>query len=78
MYIKNNSLGILFKFLLFFLGGIYLLRLISPFLFKLLISNLIKKSKKKNHTTKETPADTKKAKPSSNSMGEYIDYEDIE
>jgi|TARA_B110000914_G_scaffold92137_1_gene81053 hypothetical protein len=52
--------------------------LISPFLFKLLISNLIKKSKKKNPSTKETPNDLKKAKPSSNSMGEYIDYEDIE
>jgi len=78
LYIKYNSLGILFKFLLFFLGGIYLLRLIFPFLFKLLISNLIKKSKKKNPSTKETPNDLKKAKPSSNSMGEYIDYEDIE
>jgi hypothetical protein len=78
LHIKDNSLGILFKFLLFFLGGIYLLRLISPFLFKLLISNLIKKSKKKNHSTKETSTDQKKAKPSSSSIGEYIDYEDIE
>tara|TARA_B100000768_G_scaffold106612_1_gene98973 strand:- start:229 stop:387 length:159 start_codon:yes stop_codon:yes gene_type:complete len=52
--------------------------LISPFLFKLLISNLIKKSKKKNHFTKETPNDPKKAKPSSKSIGEYIDYEDID
>jgi len=52
--------------------------LISPFLFKLLISNLIKKPKKKNHSTKETSTDQKKAKPSSSSIGEYIDYEDIE
>jgi hypothetical protein len=52
--------------------------LISPFLFKLLISNLIQKAKKKNHSTKEAPNDPKKAKPSSNSIGEYIDYEDID
>ena len=40
--------------------------------------NSIKKPKKKNHSTKETSTDQKKAKPSSSSIGEYIDYEDIE
>lgn len=57
------------------MGIIYLLRLIIPFLFKSLISNFVNKhfnspsSKSKNNQNK---------KPSSESLGEYIDYEEVE
>ncbi|MFQ3341048.1 MAG: hypothetical protein ACI9TK_000705 [Flavobacteriaceae bacterium] len=72
-------MGMLFKFLLLFLGGIYFLRLISPFLFKLLISNFLKKEKKQRYTPKkEANSTAKQTKSSSNTMGEYIDYEDVE
>ena len=65
-----------FKFLLFFLGGIYILRLISPFLFKLLISSLLKKTNQvppKNDQKTQT-----KKKTGSDSLGEYIDYEEVD
>ena len=64
-----------FKFLLFFLGVIYLLRLISPFLFKLMISSFIKKA------TQSSSGDIKpekKKKSTSESLGEYIDYEEVD
>jgi hypothetical protein len=57
------------------MGIIYLLRLIIPFLFKSLISNFANKhfnsptTKSKNNQNK---------KPSSESLGEYIDYEEVE
>jgi hypothetical protein len=69
-------LGTLFKFLLFFLGGIYLLRLISPFLFKLMISSLVKKAN--TQAQKKEPPTPPKTKSPSDSMGEYIDYEELD
>tara|TARA_X000001036_G_scaffold308355_1_gene287025 strand:- start:1516 stop:1725 length:210 start_codon:yes stop_codon:yes gene_type:complete len=69
-------LGTLFKFLLLFLGGIYLLRLISPFLFKLIISNFIKKANNQKYKTQAPPP--KKRKSPSDTMGEYIDYEELD
>ena len=65
-----------FKFLLFFLGSIYLLRLISPFLFKLLISRLIKKNTR--NTPDKYPKSHTKKKTTSDSLGEYIDYEEVD
>ena len=72
--IKLKSLIIILKFLIFFLGGIYILRLLSPFLFKILISSLLKKAKESK--TKEYKKRTKKT--TSRSFGEYIDYEEVE
>ena len=57
------------------MGIIYLLRLIIHYLFKSLISNFANKhfnsaeTKSKNNQNK---------KPSSESLGEYIDYEEVE
>ena len=65
-----------FKFLLFFIGGIYLLRLISPFLFKLLISSILKKANQV--PPKNDPKPQTKKKTSSDSLGEYIDYEEVD
>ena len=73
--IKSNSLGVLFKFLLFFLGGIYLLRLLSPFLFKWMISSFIKRN---NYPPQAQPTSKAKNKPTSDSLGEYIDYEEVD
>jgi|TARA_B100001057_G_scaffold50612_1_gene45073 hypothetical protein len=67
---------VFFKFLLFFLGGIYLLRLVSPFLFKLLITRLIRKNTR-NAPNKSPKSPTKK-KTTSDSLGEYIDYEEVD
>jgi hypothetical protein len=69
-------LGTLFKFLLLFFGGIYLLRLISPFLFKLILSNFIKKANNQKYKTQASPP--KKTKSPSDTMGEYIDYEELD
>ncbi len=65
-----------FKFLLFFLLGIYLLRLISPFLFKLLISSLLKKTNQ--GSSNNNPKPQTKKKTTSDSLGEYIDYEEVD
>tara|TARA_Y100000389_G_C17316744_1_gene440865 strand:- start:501 stop:710 length:210 start_codon:yes stop_codon:yes gene_type:complete len=69
-------LGVLLKFLLIFLGGIYLLRLISPFLFKLILSSFIKKASKQQRNTTSPPS--KNTKSPSDTMGEYIDYEELD
>ena len=65
-----------FKFLLFFLGGIYLLRLISPLLFKLLITRLIRKNTRS--APNKSPKSHTKKKTTSDSLGEYIDYEEVD
>lgn len=65
----------LLKFLLFFLGGIYLLRLLSPFLFKLMFSSLAKKANKAQSSEPKKKPIKKKA---SDTLGEYIDYEEVE
>ena len=65
----------LLKFLLFFLGGIYLLRLLSPFLFKLMFSSLVKKA---NKAQSSEPKKKSKKKKASDTLGEYIDYEEVE
>jgi len=67
---------VFFKFLLFFLGGIYVLRLISPFLFKLLISSLLKKTNQVPPKNDKKPPPKKKT--GSDSLGEYIDYEEVD
>jgi len=56
--------------------GIYLIRLISPFLFRLLISNLIKKNTR--NTPDKNPKSHTKKKTTSDSLGEYIDYEEVD
>tara|TARA_Y100000996_G_C22127874_1_gene480906 strand:+ start:167 stop:373 length:207 start_codon:yes stop_codon:yes gene_type:complete len=68
-------LGIILKFLLIVFGVIYLLRLIFPFLFKLLISSVLKKHNKvpPNNTKKESSKKT-----TSDTLGEYIDYEEVD
>ncbi|PWH10596.1 hypothetical protein DEJ39_04830 [Bacteroidetes bacterium SCGC AAA795-G10] len=67
-------MAIILKLLLFFLCGIYILRLLSPFLLKILLSSLLKKAKepKPNEYKKRTK------KRTSQSFGEYIDYEEVE
>lgn len=65
-----------FKFLLFFILGIYVLRLISPFLFKLLISSILKKANQV--PPKNDPKTQTKKKTGSDSLGEYIDYEEVD
>ena len=65
----------LLKFLLFFLGGIYLVRLLSPFLFKLMFSSLAKKA---NKAQSSEPKKKPKNKKTSDTLGEYIDYEEVE
>jgi len=67
-------LAIILKFVLFFLCGIYILRLLSPFLFKILLSSFLKKAKESK--VKEYKKRTKKR--TSQSFGEYIDYEEVE
>ena len=74
--IKPLVLGALLKFLLLFLGGIYLFRLISPFLFKLMLSSFVKKANAQTHKKEQTPP--KKTKSPSDTMGEYIDYEELD
>lgn len=69
-------MGVLFKFFLIFLGGIYLLRLISPFLFKWLLSSLVKKAS--THSSQSEAPKAKKKKTPSDTMGEYIDYEELD
>tara|TARA_A100000164_G_scaffold57389_1_gene46035 strand:+ start:551 stop:697 length:147 start_codon:yes stop_codon:yes gene_type:complete len=48
--------------------------MLSPFLFKILISSLLKKAKESKN--KENKKRTKKS--TSKSFGEYIDYEEVE
>ena len=68
-------MGILVKFLLLILGIIYLFRLITPILFKTLVSNFINKQ---YNSTEPKSKHNKSKKPSSDSLGEYIDYEELE
>ncbi|MBF11157.1 MAG: DUF4834 domain-containing protein [Flavobacteriaceae bacterium] len=68
-------MGIILKFLLFFFGGIYLLRLLSPFLFKVLLSSLIRKA---NQSKPPKTSKKRKNKTVSDSLGEYVDYEEME
>ena len=73
--LKENLLGILVKFLLIVLGIIYLLMLLSPFLFRILFSNLVKKQ---YHSPEPKTKKNQDKKPTSDSLGEYIDYEEVE
>ncbi|MDA9893864.1 DUF4834 family protein [Flavobacteriaceae bacterium] len=71
----------LFKIIIIFLCVVYLLRLLSPFLFKLLFSSLVKKAATQREP--QQPQSNPKPKPkqnktSSDSIGEYIDYEEVE
>jgi len=52
------------------------LRLISPFLFKLLISSLLKKTNQVPPKNDQKPRTKKKT--GSDSLGEYIDYEEVD
>jgi hypothetical protein len=76
IFVKTSVLGILFKFLLIFLGGIYLLRLLSPFLFRWLFSSLVRKANSQS-PKKESPPPPKQ-KSAADTMGEYIDYEELD
>lgn len=69
-------MGALFKFILIFIGGIYLLRFISPFLFKLMLSSFVKKAN--SQAQKKETKSQKKTKSSTDSIGEYIDYEELD
>ena len=53
-----------------------MLRLISPFLFKLLISGLLKKTNQVPPKNDQKPQTKKKT--GSDSLGEYIDYEEVD
>lgn len=68
-------MGILVKFLLIILGIIYFFRLITPFLLKKLVSNYINK---KYNSNEPKSKHNKSKRPSSDSLGEYIDYEEVE
>lgn len=69
-------MGVLFKFILIFFGGLYLLRLASPFLFKWLVSSLVKKAN--NQAQQGKAQNVKKEQSPSDTMGEYIDYEELD
>lgn len=69
-------MGVLFKFILIFFGSLYLLRLASPFLFKWLVSSLVKKAN--NQAQQGKAQNVKKEKSPSDTMGEYIDYEELD
>jgi hypothetical protein len=69
-------LGVLFKFFLIFFGGIYLLRFLSPFLFKWFLSSLVKKAS--THKQQSEAPKAKSKKKTSDTMGEYIDYEELD
>ncbi len=69
----------LFKIIIIFLCVVYLLRLLSPFLFKLLFSSLVKKAATQREPQQpQSYQKTKQNKTSSDSIGEYIDYEEVE
>ena len=68
-------MGIIVKFLLIIIGVIYLLRLIIQYLFKSLISNF---ANKHFNSAKTKSKNNQNKKPSSESLGEYIDYEEVE
>ncbi|MDC1218018.1 DUF4834 family protein [Flavobacteriaceae bacterium] len=69
----------IFKIIFIFLCVVYLLRLLSPFLFKLLFSSIVKKTTS-NQGSNEHQSNTKSKqnKTSSESIGEYVDYEEVE
>jgi hypothetical protein len=76
---KREHLGILLKFLLIFFGIIYIFRAIFPVLFKLLISNWVQSNKKRQSTPSSSfSSEKKQSKSASDTMGEYIDYEEVE
>ena len=50
-----------------------MLRLLSPFLFKVLLSSLIRKA---NQSTPQKTSKKPKNKTVSDSLGEYVDYEE--
>jgi hypothetical protein len=68
---------VLFKIIIIFLCVVYLLRLLSPFLFKLLFSSLVKKAATQREP-QQPQSNPKQNKTSSDSIGEYIDYEEVE
>ena len=68
-----------FKIIIIFLCVVYLLRLLSPFLFKLLFSSLVKKAATQREPQQpQSNPKRKQNKTSSDSIGEYIDYEEVE
>ena len=69
----------LFKIIIIFLCVVYILRLLSPFLFKLLFSSLVKKAATQREPQQpQSNPKPKQNKTSSDSIGEYIDYEEVE
>ena len=69
----------LFKIIIIFLCVVYLLRLLSPFLFKLLFSSLVKKAATQREPQQpQSNPKPKQNKTSPDSIGEYIDYEEVE
>ena len=69
----------IFKIIFIFLCVVYLLRLLSPFLFKLLFSSIVKKATSNQGSNKhQSNTNPKQNKTSSESIGEYVDYEEVE
>jgi hypothetical protein len=70
---------VLFKIIFIFLCLVYLLRLLSPFLFKLLFTSVVKKAASQQQAKpSQSSAKPKQDKTSSDSLGDYIDYEEVE
>ena len=72
---KYYDLGLFFKILLFLIGSIYLLRFALPFILKYVIQLLLKK---RNKFSNSKPKTKYKNKSFSDSLGEYIDYEEVD
>lgn len=79
---KNGCvLGVLFKFLFILLAFVYLLRALSPFLFKQLFSSIAKKAEAaaaKEQMKQERKSQKDKSRTPPDDLGEYIDYEEID
>lgn len=72
-------MGVILKFFLIVFGILYVLRSLAPLLFNFLFSSFIKKAsnQKENHHSKKAPP-TNKKENTSDTLGEYIDYEEID
>jgi|TARA_X000000368_G_scaffold152440_1_gene120118 hypothetical protein len=64
------------KIFLFIILGYYILKFVFPFLLRYIISRLTRNVQKE--FGKRSSEDTKKNKPKSSNIGEYVDYEEID
>ncbi|MBT6161245.1 MAG: DUF4834 domain-containing protein [Flavobacteriaceae bacterium] len=69
------------KIVIFVFAGIYLLRALAPWLFKLLFTKMVKQQQAQQQQTAAAPKsqeNNSSQKRNSDDLGEYIDYEEID